>query len=348
LEHSTTTKPLALLTTTAAPGHPTSRLAYADPIEEAGYRVEQRNIREASNLRQFLSTLRIGHRIRRYDLIVANEYSTALALGVLALLYRAPARMVVVTLNLSRRPIRIGFPLLQRFVDRALGRFDAIVVHSSPEVDQFVHLHKLDRSRFHVIPWGFDLPAIEGPGMTGLPPRYVSVIGRNNRDFATVEEGLKGTGIAGVFVGMEKTAETDDSGNRWFGSLPLNDSLKIMSGALANVILLKDSARGAGHITAVSSMLLGKPQVFSDVGTLTEYLEDGRHGIAVPLRDREAFSRAVQRLMSEPELAKRLGNAAREHALADLSHAKFMEGIVSIILARPIGSLADQRARVEV
>jgi hypothetical protein len=200
LEYRTKTKPLALLTTTASDAHPSTQLPYAAAIEEAGYRVEQRTIREAGNARQFLSTLRIGSRIRRYGLIVANEYSTALALGLLATTFRATGRMVVLSLNLSRRPIRTAFSPLQRLVDRALGRFDTIVVHSSPEVDQFVHLHKLDRSRFHVVPWGFDLPAIEGPEMAGLPPRYVSVIGRNNRDFGTVETGLKGTGVVGVFV----------------------------------------------------------------------------------------------------------------------------------------------------
>ena len=64
-------KPLALLTTTAPRGS-ASPLPYAAPLERAGYLVEQRVIGESSSLRQLLSTLRIGRRIRRYGLVVAN------------------------------------------------------------------------------------------------------------------------------------------------------------------------------------------------------------------------------------------------------------------------------------
>src|SRR6478672_9606687 len=139
--------PSALLTTTAPSGTKPS-LAYASLLEREGYRVDQVLIPEGSSVRQLLSTLSLGLRVRNYDLIVANEYSTAFGLGLLAVLCRAKARMVVVGLNLSRRPFKFAFQPLQKVVDRAFRRYDAIVVHSSPEVASFVELHKLDPSRF--------------------------------------------------------------------------------------------------------------------------------------------------------------------------------------------------------
>jgi glycosyltransferase involved in cell wall biosynthesis len=243
--------------------------------------------------------------------------------------------MVVLSLNLSRRAFHFGFPPLQRMIDRALGRYDTIVVHSSPEIASFVQLHKLDPARFQLVPWGFDLPAIGGAEFPGLPPAYVCVIGRNNRDFATVAASLAGTGVAGVFVGAGKSLESREPEIRCFESLPFEDCLKIMAGALANVILVKDGTRGAGHITAVAGMLLQKPHIFSDVGTLSEYLGDGRHGIAVPLHDAAAVQRAVRRLASDPALAERMGRAGRERALREMSHAKFMERIVRVVVGDP-------------
>ena len=323
--------PRALLTTTGPRGSEAS-LPFAPLLERSGYTVDQRLIAEASSGRQLLATLRIGPAIRDYDLIVANEYSTALGLGLLAILFGAKARMVVVGLNLSRRPFKFGFRPLQNVVDRAFGRYDAIVVHSTPEIAGFVDLHRLDPSRFKVIPWGFDLPAFDRATITDLPPRYVCVIGRNNRDFATVAAGLKGTAVAGVFVGAGPSLASDDPDIRCFESLPFEDCLKILSGALANVILVNDSTRGAGHITAVSGMLLGKPHIFSNVTTLSEYLKDGRHGIAVPLGDRAAVNQAVKRLASDPALAASMGNAARDHALREMSHAKFMERVTEVML----------------
>ena len=321
----------ALLTTTGPSGTQPD-LAYAEPLVRSGYSVDQRLIGEANSVRQLLETLRIGPAIRDYHLIVANEYSTALGLGLLAVLFRAKARMVVVGLNLSRRPFKFGFRPLQKIIDRAFGRYDAIVVHSTPEIAGFAELHRLDPSRFTVIPWGFDLPAFDRATITDLPSNYVCVIGRNNRDFATVAAGLKGTGVAGVFVGADPSLASAEPDIRCFKSLPFEDCLKILSGALANVILVNDSRRGAGHITAVSGMLLGKPHIFSNVATLSDYLEDGRDGIAVPLGDPAAVNRAVTRLASDPALAASMGNAARDHALREMSHAKFMERIVGVML----------------
>jgi hypothetical protein len=123
-------KPLALLITTGPRG-PAPSLPYAPPLEQAGYAVEQRAIIESSSLRQLLSTLRIRAAIRRYDLVVANEYSTAIGLGLLAVIFRARARMVVLSLNLSRRALKLRLSPVQRLIDRSLRRYHAIVVHSA-------------------------------------------------------------------------------------------------------------------------------------------------------------------------------------------------------------------------
>ena len=322
---------MALLTTTW-PGGIRSPLPYVTPIDNAGFEVVERGTSEANNLRQFLSMLLLGPRIRRYSLIVANEYSTALALGLLARVFRSRARMVVLSLNLSRRPITVPVPPLQRLLDRALQRFDAIVVHSSPEVSQFVKLHNLDPSAFHVVPWGYDLPPASYRHETDLPEHYVCVVGRNNRDFATVAKGLEGTGVGGVFVGAPSDLESDNPEIRCLNNIPFDECIGIMANALANVIPLQDSSRGAGHITAVTGMLLAKPHVFSNVGTLSEYLRDGREGIAVPIGDASAIRTAVKRLVSSPELAKKMGHAGRKRALREMSHETFLKRICSVIL----------------
>jgi glycosyltransferase involved in cell wall biosynthesis len=207
-------------------------------------------------------------------------------------------------------------------------------VHSAPEIGGFVALHRLHPSRFRVVPWGFDLPPVDREPLPGLPPRYVCVIGRNNRDFAIAAASLAGTGVAGVFVGADESLESSDPDIHCFESLPFDDCLRIMAGALANVILVKDEARGAGHITAVAGMLLERPHIFSDVATLDGYLKDGRDGIAVPLHDAAAVHDAVRRLASDSALAKRMGRAGREHALRELSHAVFMDRIADVILGQ--------------
>lgn len=319
----------ALLTTTGPRGAEPS-LPYAQPLEEAGFAVDQVVIPEGSSLRQVLWALRIGPRIRNYDLVVANEYTTAFALGALACLFEARARMVVIGLNLSRKPFTLRSLATQAVINRAFQRYDAIIVHSSPEIESFSSLHNLDSRRFRLVQWGFDLPAFERANLAHLPQDYVCMVGRNNRDFRTAAQALEGAGIGGVFVGTG-----NNFGNQLIHcleSLPFDACLNVMANAFANLILLENDKRGAGHITAVSSMLLGKPQIFSDVPTLSEYIKDRKEGIAVPLQDVAAVRQAVLNLRSDSHLAKAMGNEGRLRAAREMSHSRFLGQILAVLL----------------
>jgi len=63
----------------------------------------------------------------------------------------------------------------------------------------------------------------------------------------------------------------------------------------------------------------GKPVVATDVGGLSEVVEHGETGLLVPPRDPEALANALTTLLSDPELAQRLGRQAR--ALSETRYA---------------------------
>ncbi len=52
----------------------------------------------------------------------------------------------------------------------------------------------------------------------------------------------------------------------------------------------------------------------SAVGGLVDAVEDGVTGLLVPAGDVEALRAALERLLGDPELRRRLGEAARERA----------------------------------
>ena len=58
-------------------------------------------------------------------------------------------------------------------------------------------------------------------------------------------------------------------------------------------------------------MAAGKPIVSSDLPVLREVLEDGRNALLAPADDLAAWEAAIRRLAADPELARRLGRAAR-------------------------------------
>ena len=81
-------------------------------------------------------------------------------------------------------------------------------------------------------------------------------------------------------------------------------------------------------VTCLEAMAHGKPVVASAVGGLLDLVVDGETGLLVPPRDPAALRRALERLLSDPELRRRLGAAARERARERFS----WDGVISATL----------------
>jgi len=60
------------------------------------------------------------------------------------------------------------------------------------------------------------------------------------------------------------------------------------------------------------AMQYGKPVIATNLGTLAEEVEDGVTGLLVPARNSAALSEAMQRLVADQSLLRRLGEGARE------------------------------------
>jgi glycosyltransferase involved in cell wall biosynthesis len=61
----------------------------------------------------------------------------------------------------------------------------------------------------------------------------------------------------------------------------------------------------------LESMAAGAAVVATDVGGTAEALTDGENGLLVPPAKPDAMAAAISRLLDDPELARRLGQAAR-------------------------------------
>jgi D-inositol-3-phosphate glycosyltransferase len=72
-------------------------------------------------------------------------------------------------------------------------------------------------------------------------------------------------------------------------------------------------------------MAHGRPVVASAVGGLLDAVEDGVTGVLVPPRDPAALRAALQRLLADGDLRRRLGKAARERAGHRFSWDRFAE-----------------------
>jgi glycosyltransferase involved in cell wall biosynthesis len=83
--------------------------------------------------------------------------------------------------------------------------------------------------------------------------------------------------------------------------------------AHADLLILPSLYEELGTIL-LEAMWVGLPIVASRTGGIPDVVTDGVSGLLVPPGDPEALARAIDRVLSSPDLARRLGEAARERA----------------------------------
>jgi colanic acid/amylovoran biosynthesis glycosyltransferase len=92
----------------------------------------------------------------------------------------------------------------------------------------------------------------------------------------------------------------------------------------AAVVACPSRREGFG-VVAAEAMAHGRPVVASAVGGLLDLVTHEETGLLVPPGDAGALRAALERLLADPALRRRLGEAARERARADLSWESVVE-----------------------
>src|SRR6185437_11459340 len=168
-------------------------------LRERGNEVETRTISQARSYSLILQALRLTSDIKHFDLVIAQEYFSSFGVALRATLSLATTKIAVIGFNVSRRYLVTSNRLLNWFVNRVFSRISLIVVHSRAERRLFCRAHDLDADRIALSLWGYDLPRTFRPSLvrseTKWQAQYVCMVGRNNRDFDTLTEAIRGTSI---------------------------------------------------------------------------------------------------------------------------------------------------------
>ncbi len=88
--------------------------------------------------------------------------------------------------------------------------------------------------------------------------------------------------------------------------------------SIMDVFCLASVSEGLGF-SLMEAMAAGRPCVASDIGGLSELIDNGENGLLVPARDPGALGGAILRLSGDENLRKRIAKKAREKALRDFS-----------------------------
>jgi glycosyltransferase involved in cell wall biosynthesis len=110
----------------------------------------------------------------------------------------------------------------------------------------------------------------------------------------------------------------------WLGHV--DDMPALLAGA--DIVVLPSYREGLPK-TLIEAAACARPLVTCDVPGCRHVVRDGVDGLLVPPRDAAALARAIARLQDDPELAERLGNAARLRALNEFDERIVIERTIA-------------------
>jgi glycosyltransferase involved in cell wall biosynthesis len=96
------------------------------------------------------------------------------------------------------------------------------------------------------------------------------------------------------------------------GRLPASDVPRFL--AAVDVLALPSHDEGLPRVV-LEAMAMRVPVVASSVGGIPEAVENGSSGLLVPAGDSKAFAAALGRVLANPSLASRLGEAGRRRVV---------------------------------
>jgi len=223
----------------------------------------------------------------------------------------------------SRRVTRVVVSALYRI---ALGsREHKVIFQNEDDRDMFVSAGIVARAATVLIEGsGVDIDAFRavpesaGPVTVLLPARILRDKGIH--EFADAATSLRGAGVAARFAiagrldeanpagigGKEFATLCERSGVEWLGFV--HDMPALFSGV--HIVCLPSYREGLSK-TLIEACAAGRPIVASDVTGCREVARHGINALTVPPADARALADALRRLIEDPALRRKFGQAGR-------------------------------------
>ncbi|RKY12107.1 MAG: hypothetical protein DRP65_02295 [Planctomycetota bacterium] len=266
-------------------------------------------------VRRFLMGLKLWFIWRKYDVLIVDTAITALIVSAFSLMGKWGHRIAVSNFNVPRHRTRFWKWLLGIFYRRV----DHFFVHSTYDIHLSSELYDLCEERFTYHPYLREAPTPGAPNDVYLfddGRDYIMSFGGNARDYETFFRAIGGADLSAIVVARDYNLQglNVPDNVRAFCNIPLSECDKLVSQCLFTVFMFDGSEPSCGQISIVTSLMLAKPVICTDLTGVRDYVTDGQNGLLVETRDVEGLRGKMLQLIKDRQLYDCLAAGARSWA----------------------------------
>jgi glycosyltransferase involved in cell wall biosynthesis len=207
-----------------------------------------------------------------------------------------------------------------------MKQLDAVTVFSEDERQLYLKRYALRPDRTHLIPIHTDETGDYSQYSNQLPAdatvrqnEYVLSLGSPNRRFAPIARACASLRVPLVIITRpwHKNDSLDELAR--LGATIITDadkmrSLTYLRCARAAVMAFETDQLPGAFTTLIHGMFMSTPSVVTSCLGIGDYVVHGENGLVTPHGDEQALQGAIERIWSEPGLARRLGEAGFQRA----------------------------------
>jgi glycosyltransferase involved in cell wall biosynthesis len=281
-------------------------------------------------------------RRHRYELIFTDGEQIGLPLAALLRLARTrPQHFMIVHILSVPKKVRLFRAL------RLGGRIDRMFLYAGAQVRFVTEQLGYPADRSVLTPFMVDTTFFTPVEVSRSERPVVCSAGLEFRDYPTMVEAVRGLDARVVLAAASPwSARRDTSAdvalpdNVEVRRLPLDELRQLYAEADVVVVPLVETDFQAGITTILEAMAMGKPIVCTLTSGQDDTIIEGETGLYVPPGDAGAMRAAIDRLLDDPELAARLGEAARrwcvEHAEVEVYSARLTQQVAAALGPVPL------------
>lgn len=243
------------------------------------------------------------------------------------------------------------------------GAFSDVICLARSQGDYARSVLGMDAERVHVIPYQVDhnffcanraaqAAAAKPLSLPAIECDYILAVGREQRDYATLARALYGLPYKLIILDSSPWASQQTRIHEQIApnitivrDLTFTQLRALYAGARLVALPLFDVDYAAGVSTLLEAMAMSKPIVVSRSRGIVDHVVGGETALLVPPGKVEPLRAAIERIVDEPTLARRLGANARRTVEETMSLERYAERVAQIVCHAEQRQLAQRNAR---